>query len=50
MTNFEDTRLSVRVHPELKRWLDERGASKFVRRIILAAYKQLEGKEFIVKE
>lgn len=46
MKNFEDPRISVRVEPELKKWVDSKGASKFIRRLLLHAYKQLEGKEF----
>lgn len=46
MKNFEDNRLSVRIDPELKKWVHSRGASKFVQRLLLHAYKQLEGKEF----
>lgn len=42
MTNFEDDRVSFRIDPELKRWLAKRGGSKFIRKIIIAAYEQLE--------
>lgn len=46
MINFEDTRITFRVDPELKKWVDSRGASKFLRRLLLKAYEQLEGKQF----
>jgi hypothetical protein len=44
--NFEDPRLCFRVPPDMKRWVDSKGGSLFLRKVLLAAYKQLEGKEF----
>lgn len=41
----------MRLEEDLKKWVESKGdVSKFIRRCLLAAYKTIEGKEFVAPE
>lgn len=42
----KDERLSFRIEAELKDWVIEKGSSKFLRRLVIAAYEKLEKKKY----
>jgi hypothetical protein len=42
----KDERLSFRIEAELRDWVIEKGASKFLRRLVIAAYEKLEKKKY----
>lgn len=42
MNNFEDERVCFRIDTRLKKWLDKNGGSKFIRKLIIIAYEQIE--------
>lgn len=42
MTNFEDERVSFRIDTTIKKWLSLNGGSKFIRKLIIEAYEEIE--------
>jgi len=50
--NYEDDdgRFTFRLDKNMKAWVKHQGGSKFIRKLLLLAYKHKEKKEFVAEE